>query len=65
MNWAIYRASTTGEIRYYRTIEEKVSLLVDLYDNEQYPNNWYNRKNPFDIQKITPLQLGPISGRTA
>lgn len=65
MNWAVYRAFTTGEMRYYRTIEEKVSLLVDLYDNEQYPNNWYNRKNPFDIQKITPLQLGPVSGRTA
>lgn len=65
MNWAIYRAFTIGEMRYYRVIEEKVSLLVDLYDQENYPNNWYNRKNPFDIQKITPLQLGPVTGRTA
>lgn len=55
MNWAVYRALTRGEMRYYRTIEDKVSLLVDLYDDRIYPKNWYSRKNPFDIQKITPL----------
>ena len=55
MNWAVYRAFTRGEMRYYRTVEEKVSLLVDLYDDKEYPKNWYSRKNPFDIQKITPL----------
>jgi hypothetical protein len=55
LNWAVYRAFTHGEMRYYRTIEAKVSLLVDLYDNREYPKNWYSRKNPFDTQKITPL----------
>lgn len=65
MNWAVYRAFTRGEMRYYRVIEEKVSLLVDLYDRDRYPHNWYSRKNPFDIQKITPLALGPFTGRTA
>jgi len=55
MNWAVYRAFTTGEMRYYRVVEEKVSLLVDLYDTAKYPHNWYSRKNPFDINKITPL----------
>jgi len=55
MNWAVYRAFTRGEMRYYRVVEEKVSLLVDLYDTAQYPHNWYTRKNPFDIKKITPL----------
>ncbi len=55
MNWAIYRAFTRGEMRYYRAVEEKVSLLVDLYDNKRYPDNWYTRRNPFDINKITPL----------
>jgi hypothetical protein len=53
--WAVYRAFTRGEMRYYRTIEDKVSLLVDLYDTVRYPGNWYNRRNPFDITKITPL----------
>jgi hypothetical protein len=36
-------------------IENKVSLLVDLYDTEKYPANWYNRSNPFDINKTSPL----------
>jgi hypothetical protein len=55
MNWAVYRAFTRGEMHFYRTIEEKVSLLVDLYDTMKYPLNWYNRRNPFDTTKITPL----------
>ncbi|MDW8264727.1 MAG: hypothetical protein RMJ52_05280 [Gemmataceae bacterium] len=55
LNWAVYRAFTRGEMRYYRQIETKVSLLVDLYDTGRYPKNWYNKRNPFDINKITPL----------
>jgi len=55
VNWAVYRAFTRGEMRYYKVIEDKVSLLVDLYDVERYPNNWYSRRNPFEISKITPL----------
>lgn len=55
MNWAVYRAITRGEMRYYRVVESKVSLLVDLYDRAKYPKNWYNRKNSFDANKITPL----------
>lgn len=47
MNWAVYRAFTRGEMRYYRVVESKVSLLVDLYDRAKYPKNWYNRKNSF------------------
>lgn len=55
MNWAVYRAFTQREMRYLRPVAEKISLLVDLYDQERYPNNWYSRKNPFDVNKITPL----------
>lgn len=55
LNWAVYRAFTRGEMRYYRQIETKVSLLVDLYDTGRYPQNWYSKRNPFDINKITPL----------
>ena len=65
MNWAVYRAYTRNEMRFYQTVAAKVSLLVDLYDTEKYPHNWYNRRNPFDIQKVTPLSLGPVTGRTA
>ncbi len=55
LNWAVYRAFVKGEMRYYRFIEPKVSLLVDLYDHENYPNNWYTHERPFDIKKVSPL----------
>ncbi len=55
MNWAVYRAFTRGDMNYFQTVEEKVSLLVDLYDRQKYPKNWYNRHNKFDLKKITPL----------
>lgn len=55
MNWAVYRAFTKREMRYYRVVEDKVSLLVDWYDKAKRPNNWYNRRNPFDIEKTSPL----------
>ncbi len=44
-----------GEMQYFNVVADKVTLLVDLYDQQNYPNNWYNRKNPFDAKKITPL----------
>ncbi|MHB0876280.1 MAG: hypothetical protein ACYC5O_09585 [Anaerolineae bacterium] len=55
VTWAVYRAFTRGEMRYYRAIGDKVSLLVDLYDTGKYPGNYYSRRNPFDISKATPL----------
>jgi hypothetical protein len=55
MNWAVYRAFVKREMRYYRFVEDKVSLLVDLYDVSKYPRNWYSRDNPFDIEKASPL----------
>jgi hypothetical protein len=55
MNWAVYRAFVKREMRYFRFIEDKVSLLVDLYDIVNYPHNWYSRDNPFDIQKASLL----------
>lgn len=55
MNWAVYRAFIKREMRYFRSVEDKVSLLVDLYDIKKYPNNYYNRRNPFDVEKTSPL----------
>jgi len=55
MNWAVYRAFVKREMRFYKFVEDKVSLLVDLYDTRNYPRNWYSRSNPFDIEKASPL----------
>ena len=55
MNWAVQRVFTKGEQRFYKLVEDKISFLVDIYDFDKYPKNYYNRKNPFDITKISPL----------
>lgn len=55
MNWAVYRAFVKREMRYIRFVQDKISLLVDRYDSAKYPKNWYNRANPFDIEKASPL----------
>ncbi len=55
LNWAVQRGYTRGEMRYYKYVEDKVSLIADIYDGAKYPKNWYNRRNPFHISKITPL----------
>ncbi len=55
MNWAVFRAFTRNEMRFFETIRDKVSLLIDLYDTANYPHSWYTKKNPFHVNKITPL----------
>jgi len=56
VNWAIQRAFVKHEDRFYKFIEDKASYLVDIYDTDKYPKNFYNKKsNRFDISKISPL----------
>ncbi len=56
MIWAVQRAFVRREMRYFDYVRSKIALVVDLYDIEHYPQNWYDRKrNPFDVQKISPL----------
>lgn len=55
MNWAVQRAFVRGEMRYFNFIKEKISLIVDIYDFDAYPKNYYNRGNPLDVKKISPL----------
>jgi len=53
--WAIQRAFVKKEMRYYHVGEEKIKYLVDIYDTNKYPKNFYSKKNKFDIKKISPL----------
>lgn len=55
INWAVQRAYTKSDIRFYKFIEDKISYLVDIYDTDKYPKNFYNRRNKFDVTKISPL----------
>lgn len=55
INWAVQRAFIKQDMRFYKFIEEKVKFLVDIYDRDKYPKNYYSSKNEFDITKISPL----------
>lgn len=55
VNWAVQRAFIMNEMRYFSFIEEKIKYLVDLYDFDKYPKNFYNSRNKFLLSKISPL----------
>ncbi|EKD80056.1 MAG: hypothetical protein ACD_40C00213G0040 [uncultured bacterium] len=55
VNWAIQRTFLRKEARFLSVIESKIKYLVDIYDTAKYPNNYYNKGNKFDINKISPL----------
>lgn len=56
--WAVQRVFEKGEVRYYNLVQEKISLVVDLYDTENFKNwgNYYdNKKNLLTaLKKISP-----------
>ena len=55
MNWAVYRAYTRREMRFYNSVSDRVSSLIEMYDFQKRGQNFFNKRNPFDINKITPL----------
>jgi len=46
--WSVQRVFEKGETRYYERLKDKISLVVDLYDESKYLDwgNYYNSKNP-------------------
>lgn len=55
VNWAVQRAFIKLDMRFFNFIEEKIKYLVDIYDTDKYPQNFYSSKNKFNITKISPL----------
>jgi hypothetical protein len=43
--WAVQRVFERGEMRHYAFVQDKISLVVDLYDSENYEGgkNYYTR----------------------
>jgi len=56
--WAVQRVFEKGETRYYNLIKEKISLVIDLYDDVNvvnWKNHYDNKKNPLTAKnKISP-----------
>ncbi len=55
MNWAVQRAFIKRDDRFVKFLEDKISLICDVYDSDNYPRIYYNKNNKFDINKISPL----------
>ncbi len=55
VNWAVYRAYTKQEMRFFNVIRDRVRLVCDVYDTDKYPANFYTGRNPFDIKRASPL----------
>lgn len=55
MLWALQRAYIKKETRFLDFVQDKISFICDIYDFDRYPNNFYSKKNRFDITKISPL----------
>ncbi|MFH0977651.1 MAG: DUF3800 domain-containing protein [Spirochaetota bacterium] len=55
--WAVQRVFEKGETRYYDYIVEKIPVVIDLYDKENYKEwkNYYGPKNPLSSKnKLSP-----------
>jgi hypothetical protein len=55
--WAIQRVFERGEMRYYNFIEDKISLIIDVYDSENYKGNknYYTEKNKLSLKnRLSP-----------
>ena len=57
LSWAIQRVFEKGEMRYYNYLKEKISLVIDVYDSENFSmhKNYYNERNPLTpLKKLSP-----------
>jgi hypothetical protein len=54
----VQRVFEKGETRYYNLVKEKISLVIDLYDDVNvvdWKNHYDNKKNPLTAKnKISP-----------
>jgi hypothetical protein len=56
--WAVQRAFERREMRYYDFIAPKIELVWDIYDFASIEAGRpviFTRKNPFHIEKVSPL----------
>ena len=52
MLWSIQRYLLKGEMRFYKALESKYKLIIDLYkDNDENPQ-YYDSLNKLDLEKV-------------
>lgn len=52
--WSVQRIFERGDTRYYDFLKERISVVVDLYDSENYKNygNCYSPKKPLTAANL-------------
>ena len=60
LNWAIYQVFVRGDMRYYRKIESKISIIKRYNEDLVSGSRVFCKRKPLDIDKATPLALGSI-----
>jgi hypothetical protein len=49
--WAVQRVFERGELRYYNYLKDKISMIIDLYDSQNWERsqNYYSPKHPLSV----------------
>lgn len=61
MLWALNRYIIKKEVRFFKALQHKYNLIIDLYDIERFHsglnnNNYYHKNNPFDMTKTSEFK---------
>lgn len=59
LNWALQRYIIKGEGRFFKALQSKYSLVLDLYDKANYKEraNYYWREHPFGLDKASDFGI--------
>lgn len=60
MLWALNRYISNGEERFFKALQSKFNLIIDVYDFEKYgmkSGNYYDRANPFNIENASKFRI--------
>jgi hypothetical protein len=59
--WALHRFIINKEDRFFKALQSKYNLIIDLYDVDKYKagkggSNYYHRNNPFSLEKASEFR---------
>ena len=67
MLWALNRYIMSNEERFFKALQHKYNLIIDVYDIEKYKekenNHYYHRNNPFSIEKASEYRIDGYIGK--
>lgn len=54
--WAVYRVYSKQDFRYFNFLRDKISLVYDIFETRNYPENEYTIENPLTEKKMSPVE---------